>query len=465
MDLIKKIKKFILDNSLIEEKDRILIGLSGGPDSIFLLYFLYYNFNKKLIIAHINHKLRKDDSDLDEKFIRKISQKLKIPLFVKREDVKKLSIDSKKSIEETGREVRFSFFNKILKIENFNKIALGHNLDDNVETVLINLIKGSGVKGLTGIPEKRENIIHPIIIAKKEEILKFLQDNKIEYRIDKTNLEKDFLRNKIRNYLLPIIEKEFNKNFKEKLLSLSNILKVEDKFLDDFTENISSKLLKFEYDNIKIDLKKFKNLHLSIKRRLIRKGISYLCGDLREYPLEQIDKVISLENKKTGKEFELPLNIVAIKDKNEIIIERKNFINGDFFVEIPGLGSYQEIGMKIELFLVKKMAKTKEKFTSFLDYDKIEFPLRIRKPEFGEKFQPLGLNKEKKIQDFFTDSGIPKNVRWNLPILFDKKGDILWLIGVRISDNYKVTELTKRIICIKIKLEDNRWIRIFKRFL
>jgi len=450
---------------LIEEKDRILVGLSGGPDSIFLLYFLYYNFNNKLIIAHINHKLRKDDSDLDEKFIRKISQKLKIPLYVKREDVKKLSIENKKSIEDTGREVRFSFFDKILKIENFNKIALGHNLDDNVETILINLIKGSGVKGLTGIPEKRGNIIHPIIIVKKEEILKFLQDKKIEYRIDKTNLEKDFLRNKVRNYLLPIIEKDFNKNFKEKLLSLSNILKVENKFLDDLIENISIKLLKFEYDYIKIDLKKFKNLHLSIKRRLIRRGITYLCGELREYPLEQIDKVISLENKKTGKEIELPLNIVAIKDKNEIIIKRKSFIEDDFFVEIPSIGSFQEIGMKIDLFIVDKMIKTKDKFISFLDFDKIEFPLKIRKAKFGEKFKPIGLNKEKKIQDFFTDSGIPKDVRWNLPILLDKKDDILWLIGVRISDNYKVTELTKRIICIKIKLEDNRWIRIFKRFL
>jgi len=465
MNLIKKIKNFISENSLINENDRILVGLSGGPDSIFLLYILHNYFNNQLIIAHINHKLRGIDSDLDEKFIRTISQKLKIPLYVIREDVKKLSTKNKKSIEEVGRDVRFSFFNKILKVENFNKIALGHNLDDNVETILINFIKGSGMKGLIGIPEKRDNIIHPIINIKKEEILKYLEENKIEYRIDKTNFETDYLRNKVRNYLLPIIEKEFNKNFKEKILALSNILKVENRFLDDLVENIKNDILKFEDDFVKIDLKKLQNLHLSLKRRLIRKVINHFNKDLREYPLNHIDKVISLENKKTGKEIELPLNLIAVKDKNNLIIERRDFEIPDFYIEIPDIGSYQEIGMKIELSLVEKISKVKDPFISFFDYDKIELPLKIRKPMFGEKFKPLGLKKEKKIQDFFVDSGIPKSVRWNLPILLDKKDDILWIVGVRISDDYKVTNLTNRVICIKITLEDFRWIKIFKRFL
>ncbi len=465
MDLIKKIKKNISENSIIDEKDRILVGLSGGPDSTFLLYILHNYFNNQLIIAHINHKLRGADSNLDEKFVRTISQKLKIPLYVIREDVKKLSNENKKSIEEVGREVRFSFFDKILKVENFNKIALGHNLDDNVETILINFIKGSGTKGLIGIPEKRDNIIHPIINIKKEEILKFLEENKIEYRVDKTNFEIDFLRNKVRNYLLPIIEKEFNKNFKEKILSLSNILKVEDRFLDNLVENIKNDLMEFEDDFIKIDNKKFQKLDLSLKRRLIRKAIDYFNRDLREYPLEHIDKVISLENKKTGKEIELPFNLIAVKDKNKIIIEKKGVEIPNFYIEIPDIGLYELAGMKIELTLVEKISKVKDIFTSFFDYDKIEFPIKFRKPKFGEKFKPLGLKNEKKIQDFFVDNGIPKSVRWNLPILLDKKDNILWIVGVRISDDYKVTNLTKRVICIKITLEDFRWIKIFKRFL
>jgi len=465
MDLIKKIKKNISENSIIDEKDRILVGLSGGPDSIFLLYILHNYFNNQLIIAHINHKLRGVDSDLDEKFVRTISQKLKIPLYVIREDIRKLSNENKKSIEEVGREVRFSFFDKTLKVENFNKIALGHNLDDNVETILINFIKGSGTKGLIGIPEKRDNIIHPIINIKKEEILKFLEENKIEYRVDKTNFEIDFLRNKVRNYLLPIIEKEFNKNFKEKILSLSNILKVEDRFLDNLVENIKNDLIEFEDDFIKIDNKKFQKLDLSLKRRLIRKAIDYFNRDLREYPLEHIDKVISLENKKTGKEIELPFNLIAVKDKNKIIIEKKGVEIPNFYIEIPDIGLYELAGMKIELTLVEKISKVKDIFTSFFDYDKIEFPIKFRKPKFGEKFKPLGLKNEKKIQDFFVDNGIPKSVRWNLPILLDKKDDILWIVGVRISDDYKVTNLTKRVICIKITLEDFRWIKIFKRFL
>jgi len=198
---------------------------------------------------------------------------------------------------------------------------------------------------------------------------------------------------------------------------------------------------------------------------LIRKAIDYFNRDLREYPLEHIDKVISLENKKTGKEIELPFNLIAVKDKNKIIIEKKGVEIPNFYIEIPDIGLYELAGMKIELTLVEKISKVKDIFTSFFDYDKIEFPIKFRKPKFGEKFKPLGLKKKKKIQDFFVDNGIPKSVRWNLPILLDKKDDILWIVGVRISDDYKVTNLTKRVICIKITLEDFRWIKIFKRFL
>ncbi|MGQ9844885.1 MAG: tRNA lysidine(34) synthetase TilS [Caldisericia bacterium] len=467
MDLIKKIKNFISNNSLITENDRILVGLSGGPDSIFLLYFLINNFKNKIVIAHINHKLRGTDSDLDEKFVRKVSQKLKIPLYVKREDVKKLSRENKKSIEECGREVRFSFFKKILKVENLTKIALGHNFDDNIETIILNFIKGSGTKGLTGISEKINNIVHPIINIKKSDILNYLNANKIEYRTDKTNFEDEFLRNKIRNYLIPIIEKEFNKNFKEKVVSLSNILKYEDNLIENIIENLERDVLIFNDDFTLIELNKFKNLDLAIKRRLIRKVISYLTEkeSLREYSLEHIDKVISLENKKTGSKIELPKGIIAIKDKDKIIFERKNTTIEDFYIEITSLGSYKEIGMKIDLFLVEKVSFDQDPFISFFDYDKIDFPLKIRKPKFGEKFKPLGLNNYKKLQDFFVDSKIPKDIRWNLPILLDKKNDILWLIGLRISEAYKVTDLTKRVICIKIELEDFRWIKIFKRFL
>lgn len=468
MDLIKKIKKFISNNSLITENDRILVGLSGGPDSIFLLYFIIKNFKNKIVIAHINHKLRGVDSDLDEKFVRKVSQKLKIPLYVKREDVKKLSKENKKSIEECGREIRFSFFKKILKVENLTKLVLGHNFDDNIETILINFIKGSGTKGLTGISEKINNIVHPIINIKKDDILNYLNENKIEYRTDKTNLEDEFLRNKIRNYLIPIIEREFNKNFKGKIVSLSNILKYEDNLIENLIKNLEKDVLVFNDGFTEIDLNKFKNLDLAIKRRLIRKLISYLTEteNLREYSLEHIDNIISLENKKTGSKIELPLNIIAIKDKDKIVLERKKtIIIEDFYIEVPSLGTYKEIGLKIDLFLVDKFLNGKDPFISFFDYDKIQFPLKIRKPKFGEKFKPLGLNNYKKLQDFFVDNKIPKDIRWNLPILLDKKNDILWLIGVRISEAYKVTDLTKRVICIKIKLEDFRWIKIFKRFL
>lgn len=466
MDLIKKIKNFISENSLITEDDKILVGFSGGPDSTFLLYFLKENFNNKIVASHINHKLRGRDSEEDEKFVRNFCQKLKIPIYVFREDVKKISLERKISLEEAGREVRFNYFNKILLREKLTKIALGHNLDDNVETILINIIKGSGVKGIVGISEKRDSVIHPLINIERKEIIEYLNNKKIGYRIDVTNLESDFLRNKIRNHLIPLIEKEYNKNFKNSLLNLSNILKSENEFMEKLIKKLKDKIISIENGYIYIDLKFFKNLHISIKRRIIRECLNYFNLDLREYSLKNIDDTISLMNKKSGKEIELPLNLVALKDRDRIVISRKGEFNiEDFEILIPNLGIYKKVGLQLELFLVKEFKKTEDKFCSFFDYDLVEFPLKIRKPKQGEKFTPLGMDNEKKLKNFFNDIKVPKDIRWNLPVLTDKNGNIIWIIGLRISNKFKVSDLTKRVLCIKIKLEDFRWIKIFKRFL
>ncbi len=464
MNLIEKLKNFIYENSLFSNSDKIIVGYSSGPDSTFLVYILKDHFKNPLVLSHLNHLLRGEDSYLDEIFARRVSQKLKIPLYVRRLNVKEISEEKGKSVEEVGREERFKFFDFILKKENAQKIALAHNFDDNVETILMNIIRGTGIKGVSGIPIKWGNVIHPILNMKREEIINYLKERNIDFRVDKTNFETIYLRNKIRNELIPYIEKNINPSFKEKLIELSLIFRYEDEFLDFVVENERGKTFDKELDYYFINLKYYKKLHKAIQRRVVRKIIEEFNKDLREYSIKNIDDVISLGDKKSGKEITLPLNLIAIREKDKIVIEEIKESIPEFLIKIDTIEEIKKSGLKIYLKIVDKYEKVEDKFIAFFDLDKISFPLFIRKAKFGDRFVPLGMKESKKVQDFLTDLKVPKSVKWKIPILLDSKGDILWIIGLRINENFKVDEMTKRVLCIKIELEDIRWIKIYKRF-
>ncbi|MBC7195266.1 MAG: tRNA lysidine(34) synthetase TilS, partial [Caldisericia bacterium] len=360
MKLVEKLKNFIYENSLFSNSDKIVVGFSGGPDSTFLVYILKEYFKNPLVLSHLNHLLRGEDSFLDEIFVRRVSQNLRIPLYVRRLNVKKISEEKGKSIEEVGREERFKFFDYVLKKENARKIALAHNFDDNVETILMNIIRGTGIKGVSGIPFKWGNVIHPILDIKREEIINYLKEKNIDYRVDKTNLETIYLRNKIRNELIPYIEENINLSFKEKLVELSLIFRNEDEFLDLIVENERGKTFDKDLDYYFVNLKNFKNLHKAIQRRVVRKIIEEFKKDLREYSIKNIDDVISLICKKSGKEITLPLNLIAIREKDKIVIEERKETIPEFLIKITSIEEVKECGLKISLKIVDKFEKIED---------------------------------------------------------------------------------------------------------
>lgn len=317
LDTIKKYNQ-------IKEGDSIVVGVSGGPDSICLLNLLN-NFRKKLnikiYVAHINHMIRKNAIN-DEKFVENYCNKNDIPFFAKRVDVEKLAKDKKLSEEEAGRKVRYSFFNEVALKTNSNKIATAHTSNDNAETILMNIFRGSGISGLKGIQPVRENkYIRPLIDCTRDEIEKYCIDNKLNPCIDETNKEIIYTRNKIRNILIPMIKETYNPNIIKTLNRLSNIAAEQTEYFNNITiEKYNEILILEKKDEIVLDLKKFNNIERVIKKYIIIYIIYKLFGSTQGIEKVHIDDIIKLCEKNIGNKFLMPNKNFKVLIKNKKII-------------------------------------------------------------------------------------------------------------------------------------------------
>ena len=317
LDTIKKYK-------LIEPEDKIVIGVSGGPDSICLLNILNElkkELSFKICVAHINHMIR-EEADEETEYVKEFCKKLNIECFVKRIDVIKIANNLKRGTEETGRQIRYEFFNEILKKTNSNKIATAHNNNDKVETILMNILRGSGTSGLKGIEAKRENkYIRPLIEISRDEIEEYCIKNNLHPKIDKSNNENVYTRNKVRNIVIPYIKKEFNPNIIKTINRLSEVATEENDYLDKITKEQFNNLLveNNEKKEIILDLKKFNSLELVIKRRIILYTVSRLLNSIAGIEKVNIDDIIKLCSNNIGNKYLKPIkNLKILVKKGKI---------------------------------------------------------------------------------------------------------------------------------------------------
>lgn len=314
--VIETIKKY----GLIQAKDKIVLGVSGGPDSITMLDILRQiqeEFDFEIVVAHINHMIRKEAIQ-DEEYVKKYCEKNSIEFFVKRIDVMSVANNRKIGTEEAGRFVRYEFFDEILKQTESNKIAIAHNKNDKVETIIMHLLRGSGLSGLKGIEPIRENVIRPLIECERKEIEKYCDENKLEPRIDKTNFENDYTRNKIRNIVIPYIEKELNPNIIETIDRLSEVVKKEDRYLEKVALDVYDKILiKQEPGQIMLELKGFNEQDEVIKSRIILYTVKKLFGSSQGIEKIHINDIIKLCNNNIGNKYLTPNKKIKIlvKDK------------------------------------------------------------------------------------------------------------------------------------------------------
>lgn len=314
--VIETIKKY----ELIQAKDKIVLGVSGGPDSITMLDILRQireEFDFEIVVAHINHMIRKEAIQ-DEEYVKKYCEKNNIKCFVKRIDVIDIANDKKIGTEEAGRLVRYEFFDEVLKQTGANKIAIAHNKNDKIETIIMHVLRGSGLLGLKGIEPIRGNIIRPLIECEREEIEKYCDENRLEPRIDKTNFENDYTRNKIRNIVIPYIEKELNPNIIETIDRLSEVVKKEDRYLEKVALDVYDKILiKQEPGQIMLELKGFNEQDEVIKSRIILYSVKKLFGSSQGIEKIHINDIIKLCNNNIGNKYLTPNKKIKIlvKDK------------------------------------------------------------------------------------------------------------------------------------------------------
>lgn len=331
----QKVLETIRKYNLIEDGDKIVLGVSGGPDSICMLDNLREVKEEQIIefeiyVAHINHMIREEAID-DEKYVQEYCKKYNIECFVKRADVQKIASEKKIGTEEAGRKVRYDFFEEVLQKTESNKIAIAHNKNDKIETIIMHLLRGSGLSGLKGIEPIRDNkYIRPLLECERKEIEQYCEDKKLNPRIDKTNFENEYTRNKIRNIVIPYIKKEFNPNIIQTLSRLSDLAADESNYIELQTQKAFEKILiAKEKEQITLNLKEFNKQDKVIKNRLILYTTKELMGSTQGIEKIHIEDIIKLCQNNVGNKFLTPnKNLkVLVKDKKFFFIRQNKYKN------------------------------------------------------------------------------------------------------------------------------------------
>ena len=320
--VLDTIKKY----NMIENGDKIVLAVSGGPDSICMLDILNdikndetIDINFEIVVAHVNHMIRKEAEE-DEKYVKKYCEEKQIEFYSKSIDVQKMANNNKIGVEEAGRNARYDFFDEILERTNAQKIAIAHNKNDKVETVLMHIIRGSGINGLKGIEPERGKYIRPIIECERNEIEEYCTQKNLQPRIDKTNFENEYTRNKVRNLLIPYIQKEFNPNLIKTIDRLSNLVAEEEKYMDKQVEKAYKEMLISESENeIQLRLKTFNIQEKVIKSRIILYTITRLFGNSKGLEKIHIEDIIKLCSNNIGNKYLTPNKNIKILIKNHKI--------------------------------------------------------------------------------------------------------------------------------------------------
>lgn len=468
LDTIKKHK-------LIDYGDGIVVGISGGYDSVCLLHILYSiadDFSLKLYPVHINHMLRGEEAVRDENFVRSFCASMGLEVHVERIDIAGKASQEKISLEEAGRNARYQVFKQVLAAKGAKKIAVAHSKNDQVETILMRIFRGTGPEGLKGIEYIRDNIIRPLLDTDRSQIEEYVRKNGLGAVTDSSNLHTDYFRNRIRLKVIPEINSAVGKDITENLLKLSKIVVADEEYLRYNSELYYQKALYArDKDSIQLGLKEMSHLHQAVLSRVLRKAFTDITGSINGLEYVHVDKLMQLViSGRTGARLDLPLGYMAVKSYGTLIIQKQGYIEPEKFEYALGFSSEVEIesqnciirtqvfngNIKESQYYMNNNINDKTgKVVKLFDFDKIQNKLNedhnsqlvVRNRRDGDIFKPLNSRGTKKLKEYFIDNKIPKNQRDLFPLIAINK-EIIWIIGNKTSDNYKVTDNTKTVLMI-----------------
>jgi tRNA(Ile)-lysidine synthase len=461
--VLDQFKRAIDCQRLVEKGDRLIVGVSGGVDSMVLLHLLFAcreAFDLSLIVAHVNHGLRPAESEKEAELVENEAARLGLPFEYGQFNVKEFQKTMGLSPQDAARRIRFHFFYNLLQRHDAKKIVLGHHADDQVETVLLKLIRGSGLQGLKGmLPIREGKVIRPLLGVWREKIQTFAVEKKIPFLLDSSNLESDYLRNRIRLTLIPLMEREYQPNFKEILLRTSNILREENDYLEKGAEAAYQEIVRKEKDILFFKLLEYRSLHQSIQWRVMRKileGIYDWGTGVEEGEWSEVDKIYQkLHQSSPSFLLELPHG-VWVEKRYDVVLLGKGKVKPlpPFEVELrsPGSTFIEEIGKEV---VIEETDRDKLKDykgpanAALMDYGSLQFPLKMRNFRPGDRFHPLGVKGTQKLKEFFIDHKVPKVERPKVPLLVSGER-IVWIVGYRIDERIKVTEKTKKVLGVKV---------------
>lgn len=482
LQLQKQVAAVIKEYNLFRANDTILLGVSGGPDSVALLS-LIFDANRvnpacsDIFIAHLNHLIRDKESEEDEQFVNNLAKKFKLSIVSERRDIKEIARESKMSLEEAAREERYKFFESAAKKVGANVIVVGHNADDNAETILHRIIRGTGIAGVSGMRPKRKltpfsaaDLVRPLLFTWRKDIIVYLKEKHLSYRVDSTNFETNQFRNRIRAELIPLLEKDYNAGVKRSLIKLGETATQNYDFLKSQAKDLFEEvLLNIEgktdeiLNEIILDIHKIREVPQILQQVIIKEAVVRLNIPLKKLGYKNYKNILLILNYQKTPVNNVVKGYLNIKiEDGKLYLSKKKYytenspVLNETVIKIPGETKLVETKYivkmdirEIENGFLEGFKRSRTKYDEAVDFDKVSVPLMIRTRRPGDKFWPLGSFGIQKVKDFFINNKIPLLERDTIPIV-TMNGQPIWIVGFRIDDRIRITKETRRLLIMNV---------------